>query len=95
MDAEEGAGLNQGFKRWIREPGLWEDEDGNPHWSLPNLLDEYGLEQTDENLEKMRQIVEEMVAESGAKKIVVNRECPFCAAGIRERHKPGCPQELK
>lgn len=57
-------------------PGIWEDMDGNVHFSLPELLAFFELEDTPEN----RRIATENIRET------IRKQNPDCT--IVERDKP-------
>lgn len=44
-------------------PGIWLDDEGNAHFSVPELLDLVGLPHTQENFEKLAQLIESLARE--------------------------------
>lgn len=54
-----GAGRN--LKKRDIAPGIWEDEEGNPHIDVPALLQIFGLEETEENKKVVMDGVEKML----------------------------------
>jgi hypothetical protein len=55
--------MNEGrniLKRY-HAPGLWEDIDGNIHWSLPDVLKHIGVEDTPENRKEAMAAIQELV----------------------------------
>lgn len=57
-------------------PGLWEDMDGNFHWSLPELLALVELEDTDENRAKLVEMLKEEMQDSDFKPTIIFRQSP-------------------
>jgi hypothetical protein len=48
-------------KQWA--PGIWEDIEGNIHWSIPDLLAHVGLPNTKENRARAKETLERMIAQ--------------------------------
>jgi hypothetical protein len=44
-------------------PGIWEDVQGNPHWSIPELLELMDLEDTPENRARVLDTIREVERE--------------------------------
>lgn len=63
-------------------PGFWRDANGNVHVSLIELLQEYGLDDTPENRERMASIAQDVMAavSTGSLLVVLRRQgrCPAC-----------------
>jgi len=56
------------FKRQLA-PGIWEDMNGNPHFSLPELLALVGLEDTPEHRAKLAAKIRATIAEANPAKV--------------------------
>lgn len=54
--------------------GIWKDVHGHVHFSLPDLLDHYELEHTDENIAAVEQILNDFIAELNANAIVLRQD---------------------
>lgn len=52
-------------------PGIWRDRDGNIHWSIVELLAEFGLEDKPEHRAAVLQILQAMVEEAGVAEVIV------------------------
>lgn len=57
-------------------PGIWEDEDGALHFSIPELLDMVGLEHTEENWKKVVEMLKEQVKTNNKEAQIVYRSSP-------------------
>lgn len=55
-------------------PGIWEDADGNPHFSIPELLALVGLDDTPENRERVTAMIRKMVHEQNPEAPIVERK---------------------
>jgi hypothetical protein len=71
-------------------PGVWEDEDGGLHFSLPEIMAHLGVSYNAENEEQMRQIFDEYLRQQLPDAAIVHRtNCPQC--GSRgPNHKKNC-----
>jgi hypothetical protein len=54
-------------------PGLWIDQNGDLHFSIPELLDLYELPHTKENFDRMRGLCAEIVREKHPEAIIKYR----------------------
>jgi hypothetical protein len=54
-------------------PGIWEDADGHVHWSIPELLSLVGLDDTPENQQAARRIIEESLRKTDQDVVIVHR----------------------
>ncbi len=57
-------------------PGIWEDKDGNVHFSLPELLALFELEDTPENRAIATENIKEMLRKQHPEVIIVERPTP-------------------
>lgn len=71
---EPGPGINQLGKRIA--PGIWEDADGCTHFSIPELLALFDLEDTPENHTIVKQNITSMFKEHHPNQSVVFRATP-------------------
>ena len=56
--------------------GMWIDADGNLHFSIPDMLDSFGLPHTEENWNAMKQIAMEIVKKESPNTPIIYRESP-------------------
>jgi hypothetical protein len=57
-------------------PGIWEDVQGNPHWSIPELLQLFDLEDTPENRARVTDTIREVLLRKNPHATIVFRERP-------------------
>jgi hypothetical protein len=57
-------------------PGIWEDKDGNPHFSLPELLALFDLEDTPRNREIAAANIREVIRQKNPAAKIVERKSP-------------------
>ena len=57
-------------------PGIWEDEDGHIHYSIPELLDIAGLEDTPDNREEVKAMIRDMIKEQSKETTIMFRATP-------------------
>ncbi len=55
-------------------PGIWEDINGDMHFSLPDICEHCGIEPTPENLELCRQALNEVRRRNGVQGKVIYRQ---------------------
>lgn len=67
---------NRNKLRRIISAGIWEDEDENLHFNVPDLLKMVDLEDTAENREKVKAMVHEIVAEYEPDTTIIDRDSP-------------------
>lgn len=65
---------NRNKLRHIISTGIWEDADGNPHFSLPDLLKMVDLEDTAENRKILTAMLHEVIAEHMPDATIIDRE---------------------
>lgn len=63
------------FKKRIAT-GIWEDADGMPHFSIPELLAMVNLPDTPENQARVAKIIEKAVRKENPKCEIVFRQTP-------------------
>lgn len=82
--------MNQKFKEQIDPNGcIWRDQDGNLHFSVPEILRIMNIEDTPENRDVCRSMLDKMVQsiDPGAD-IVQQSACPECQT--TDYHEPEC-----
>lgn len=57
-------------------PGIWEDKDGNPHFSLPELLALFKIEDTPENRKIATDNIIAMLRKANPDATIVERKSP-------------------
>jgi hypothetical protein len=57
-------------------PGVWEDQDGALHFSLPDILAHLGLADTPENQAMAEQVLRELLAKDSPRTEIIKRETP-------------------
>lgn len=57
-------------------PGIWEDKDGNLHYSLPELLALFELEDTPENRRIATENIREVIRKQNPAATIVERKSP-------------------
>lgn len=67
---------NRNIVRKIIAPGIWIDEDGHSHWSLPDLLAHVELEDTSENRLKVAAMLEDLIVKQNPEAQIVKRSSP-------------------
>jgi hypothetical protein len=55
-------------------PGIWIDQNGDLHFSIPELLDLYDLPHTKENFDRMKQVCAQVVRQRHPKAIIKYRD---------------------
>jgi hypothetical protein len=55
-------------------PGIWEDTEGALHLSIPEILQHFGLEDTQQNRDRMMDLAKELLAEQLPKAKIVETE---------------------
>jgi hypothetical protein len=71
-------------------PGIWEDLDGNIHWSIAELLMLVDLPDTPENREAVTAMLRQQMRAINPQAMIVERaRCPACGAK-GANHKSGC-----
>lgn len=63
------------LKRQIA-PGIWEDQTGKVHFSIPDLLDHVGLEDTPENRKEAGQMLVEVMKKEMPNTPILFRKSP-------------------
>lgn len=75
----------------ILAPGVWVDMNDELHVSVSDLLDEFGLEHTEENKAKCEREIQAAVRKSYPDiKFVAVGACPNCGIVDGEKHRPDC-----
>lgn len=83
--------MSQAFKKRYG-PGVWEDEDGGLHFSVPELLAAFDLPHTPENEARMKATLHELLKEANPEALIKDQcGCPVCGVHGLDRHAPGCP----
>jgi len=84
--------MSQLFKtRANYPPGVWEDEDGALHFSLPEIMEHLGVLYTPENEERMRIMFDELLrARLPTAEIKHQTNCTFCGSRGPD-HSEDCP----
>ena len=54
-------------------PGIWEDVEGGLHFSIPELLDAFGIADTPENRTEMERVAREVVLEHNPNAQIIER----------------------
>jgi hypothetical protein len=57
-------------------PGVWEDQEGGLHFSLPDILAHLGLADTPENQAMAEQVLRELLAKDSPQTKIIKRETP-------------------
>lgn len=57
-------------------PGIWEDANGNPHFSLPDLLALVDLPDTLENRKRVTDMIRQMLQEQDPEVRIIERQTP-------------------
>jgi len=57
-------------------PGFWEDAEGHPHWSIPELLELVNLPDTPENCARVTAMIREQVLKVNPEASIIERETP-------------------
>ncbi len=71
--------------------GIWINNNDELYVSISDILDELGLEHTDENKSIVEAKVQELMRELVPNvKFIAVGACPNCGIGDGEPHKPGC-----
>jgi hypothetical protein len=83
--------MSQEFK-WRYGPGIWEDTEGALHFSLPDILSHFGLEDTPENEAWLQEQMVALVRKNAIPEmsVLVGENCPHCG-GRLAAHREGCP----
>ncbi len=72
----ENAKLPRNQMRRRLAPGIWEDMEGNVHWSVTELLEFIEMEDTPANRTAVTEILNKIVRENVPKATIINREKP-------------------
>lgn len=64
---------NRNTVRQVIAPGIWEDEDGNAHFSLPDLLKVADLEDTPENRQRVTAMIRQLINDQNPGALIVER----------------------
>lgn len=73
-------------------PGFWVDEAGDLHVSLPELLAELGLPDTEAARAELNGIIRQELARVIPRTEIVERDaCPHCGLTGLGPHGPSCP----
>lgn len=67
---------NRNKLRKRHAPGIWEDRDGNVHFSLPELLELFELEDTPENRRIATENIRAMIRKQNPDATIVERKTP-------------------
>jgi hypothetical protein len=51
-------------------PGIWQDADGNVHFSVPEMMKQSGIENTPENLKECMELCRQVAERDGIKPIM-------------------------
>lgn len=74
MSESKKPGRNTLRRRYA--PGIWEDEDGSLHLSLPELLAYLHVQDTPENRERLTAEIKATIREQSPKAKIVERDTP-------------------
>lgn len=69
-----GPGRNKLGKQIV--PGIWEDADGHPHFSIPDLLALFDLPDTPENHEIVKAMLVDLLKKNSPNAPVIFRKSP-------------------